>query len=52
MIAMRHAISLLTTLLLATSAYATDSYLCVAEMTTGFTYDPTRKSWKKIGTHV
>ena len=46
MIAVRHAICLLTTLLVATSVYATDSYLCVAEMTTGFTYDATKKSWK------
>ena len=46
MIAMRHLLCLLTSLSLAAAAHAADSYLCVAELTTGFTYDAGKKSWK------
>lgn len=46
MITKRHAASLLFGVLFASAANAADSYLCVAEMTTGFTYDATRKAWK------
>lgn len=33
-------------LLLACNVSASDSYLCVAEQTTGFTFDATKKTWK------
>ena len=46
MIAKRHLLCLLTSLSLAAAAHAADSYLCVAELTTGFTYDAGKKSWK------
>ena len=42
----RHAISLLFGFLLAFGANAAESYLCVAELTTGFTYDNGKKAWK------
>lgn len=46
MIAKRHLLCLLTSLSLAAAAHAADSYLCVAELTTGFTYDAGKKAWK------
>lgn len=42
----RHRLILLFGLLLAFAANAADSFLCVAEMTTGFTYDAAKKTWK------
>ncbi len=46
MITRRHAVSLLSGMLFACGASASDSYLCLAEMTTGFSYDAAKKSWK------
>ncbi len=46
MIAMRLTVCLLACLSAMTAAQAADSYLCVAEMTTGFTYDATKKMWR------
>lgn len=46
MIHMRHALSLYAGLLLVAPAIAGESYLCSAELTTGFTYDADRKTWR------
>lgn len=46
MTAMRRTPCLLVGLFAATIANAADSYLCVAEMTTGFTYDANKKAWR------
>ena len=44
---LRYAGWLLLGLLLSLGAHAaTESYLCVAELTTGFTYDGAKKTWK------
>lgn len=46
MIAKCHKFFLLAALLLAGPVCAADSYLCVAELTTGFTFDAAKKTWK------
>lgn len=46
MINKRHSLSLVIGLFFATAAMAEGSYLCVAEKTTGFTYDAASKAWK------
>ena len=46
MITMRHVICLLCSVFLTASVQAADAYLCVAELTTGFSFDSTRKTWK------
>ena len=43
---LRHSSLLLLGLLLSFQAGAADSYLCVADLTTGFSYDAAKKKWK------
>ncbi len=43
---LRHPLLLLLGLLLPFHAAAADSYLCVADLTTGFSYDGAKKKWK------
>lgn len=43
---LRHPSLLLLGLLLPLHAGAADSYLCVADLTTGFSYDGAKKKWK------
>lgn len=44
--AMRSTVCLLACLAATTAVQAADTYLCVAEMTTGFNYDANKKAWR------